>query len=174
MTLYSLTNLKHEATVDLLRNSLTSEFFDKPELLVNYLYEYRDNPANLFNNLESGRYSQGRYYVLVDDQNKFIASAGWHPYTEDTALALTRMVVAPAYRTSYIVGKEILPSILKETKGFSKVWITCNEYNRAIYDWFTTGKSISGRWPSVYKNFKPIGQHMVNHTLQYVAEHSNK
>jgi hypothetical protein len=174
MNLYSLTNLNNASTVDLLRNSITADMFDKEELLPNYLYEYKDNPANLFNNLAAGRYTYGRYYVLTDDTNKFVASAGWHPYNNNTALALTRMLVAPNYRATYVVGKEILPSIIKETKQFERVWITCNEYNRAIYDWFSTGKSMGGNWPSIYKNFKPIGQHLVNHTLQYVAEHTNK
>jgi len=174
MKLYSLTDSRDATIIKLLQTSITADMFDKEELLPNYLYEHKDNPANLFNNIASGRYAHGRYYVLTDDNNKFIASAGWHPYTSDTALALTRMLVAPEYRASYVVGREILPSIMKETRFFNKVWITCNEYNRAIYDWFRTGKSISGNWPNVYKSFKPIGQHVVNHTLQYVAEHTNK
>jgi hypothetical protein len=174
MNLYSLNNLDSKTTVNLLRNSITADMFDKAELLPNYLYEHKDNPANLFNNIESGRYTHGRYYVLTDDQDKFIASAGWHPYNNTTALALTRMLVSPKYRATYVVGKEILPSILKETRQFERVWITCNEYNRAIYDWFSTGKSVGSTWPDIYRNFKPIGQHLVNHTLQYVAEHTNK
>jgi hypothetical protein len=42
-----------------------------------------------------------------------------------------------------------------------------------LYNWFVrnedTGQSLG--WPDIYKNFKPIGQEIVNYTPQYVVEY---
>lgn len=152
--------------------------FKKQELFENYLYEHKDNPANLFYLLNSGRYKAGKYFVITDDENKFVASSGWYRYNDNTALVLTRMLVTPDYRTSYIVGHKLLPIMIEQTSDYKNVWITCNEYNKSIYNWFARsdeGKSPSlyRNWPEVYKKFKPIGQHTVNGIPQYVAALEN-
>lgn len=138
------------------------------------MYEYKNNPANLFYRLENGQFKNGSYFVITDDVDNFIAGSGWYKYNDNTALVLVRMLVTPDYRTSYIVGHKLLPLMIEEASAFKNVWITCNDYNKAIYNWFSRsheGKSPSlyRNWPEVYKKFKPIGQHKVNGIQQYVA-----
>lgn len=174
MKIYEINDLSNGRVVNILKSGLTESLFKKTKLYENYLYSYKDSPANIFNMLKNGKYSVGMYYVLADENDNYIASSGWYHYNKDTALVLTRMLVTPKYRTSYIVGHELLPLMIERTSPYSNVWITCNEYNKSIYDWFSRsseGKSPSlyRNWPEVYKKFKPIGQHTVNGIPQYVA-----
>ena len=67
--------------------------------------------------------------------------------------------------------------MFKETMNFNKLWITCNDYNISIYHAISRlneGKSagLFDQWPIIYKNFKPIGKKIVNHTEQYVVEYN--
>ena len=174
LKIHQINNLDNNDIVEILKSGITRDMFSNEQLAINYLYEHRDIPGNLFYILNQGRYSTGKYFVLtIDDQ--YIASAGWNHYNDDTALVLTRMLVHPDYRTQYIIGKEVLPIMIEETSNYKNVWITANNYNKSIYQWFdrtAKGKSTSihNQWPSTYEKFKPIGQHIVNHTLQWVAQ----
>lgn len=177
--IYEINDLSNQLVNNILRTGITVTMFDSQQLSRNYLYDHRQDPANLFNKLEKGVYIQGCYYVVTDDKDNFIASAGWHHYNDSTALALTRMLVHPQYRTQYIIGNHVLPLILDSTKNYNKIWITSNEYNQSIYKYFerihnNKSGTLFSNWPVLYKKFKPIGQHKVNNVLQWVAEHKNK
>jgi len=173
--IYEIHDLSDQKIVELLKKSISDKMFDNPDICRNYLYEYRNDSANLFYILKNGRYRQGAYFVITDFDNNFIASAGWNEYDSDTALILTRMIVQPEHRAKYIIGNHLLPKIIEQTKDYKKVWITANNYNKSIYTWFersNQGKSasLSKRWPDLYKNFEPIGQHTVYNTLQWVVQ----
>lgn len=173
--IYEINDLSDQQIIEILKTGISKDMFKKENLLENYLYEHRDKPANLFYILENGRYSAGKYFIVTDYNNNFVASAGWNHYTDDIALLLTRMIVHPTYRTQYIIGKEVLPLMIEQTKNYKKLWITANDYNKSIYDWFDRsyqGKSTAlfNNWPEIYKKFKPIGQRTVNHVLQWVVE----
>jgi len=174
LKIHQINNLDNNDIVEILKSGITRDMFSNEQLAINYLYEYRDTPGNLFYILNQGRYNTGKYFVLTIN-DRYIASAGWNHYTNDTALVLTRMLVHPNYRTQYIIGKEVLPIMIEETSEYKHVWITANNYNKSIYQWFDRAAkgqstSIHTQWPSTYEKFKPIGQHVVNHTLQWVAE----
>jgi len=174
MKIYEITDDSNTKVIEILKQGITRSMFKNNKLFENYLYEYRENAANLFYLLKQGRYKTGTYFVIADDQDNYIASSGWYEYNKDTALVLTRMLVTPEYRTSYIVGHKLLPLMIDRASKYKNVWITCNEYNKSIYNWFSRsseGKSPSlyRNWPEVYKKFKPIGQHKVNGVQQYVA-----
>ena len=83
------------------------------------------------------------------------------------------MYVSKAYRNTFIVGKMILPIIIEQTTKYEKLWMTVNDYNKPLYDWFVRNKdtSFSLGWPDIYKKFIPIGVEIVNYTPQYVVEY---
>jgi hypothetical protein len=159
--------------IEFLETSLTC--VDEPHLLENYHPDYQDNPANLFYIIKEGRFAKGNYYVLFTDDYKFAGCAGWNPLNTNIALALVRAYIPKQHRTNYVMGEHILPKILAETRDYPKVWLTFNEYNKVMYDGFermSKKKSSSLLpWPFVYRKFRPIGQHTVNNTVQYVAEY---
>jgi hypothetical protein len=174
MNIYEINDLSNTKVIEILKNGITKSMFKKQELLENYLYEYKDNPANLFYRLENGQFKNGSYFVITDEEDNFIAGSGWYKYNDNTALVLVRMLVRPDYRTTYIVGHKLLPLMLDKAARYNNVWITCNDYNKAIYDWFdrsSKGKSpaLYNNWPDLYKKFKPIGKQLVNGMQQYVA-----
>jgi len=174
MNIYEITDLDNTKVIDILKTGITVEMLDNPKLHENYLYQYKNNGANLFYRLEKGEYKKGNYFVITDHADNYVASAGWYGYNETTALVLTRMLVAPAYRTTYIVGNTLLPKIIEQTTQYPNVWITCNDYNKAIYNWFDrANKGLSpalyNNWPDIYKKFKPLGKHTVNNTEQYIV-----
>ncbi len=159
--------------IEFLEHSLSC--VDEEHLLENYHPDYKTNNANLFYIIKEGRFNLGNYYVMITDQGEFAGCAGWNQYTRNIALALVRAYIPKQYRTNYIMGENILPRILEETRDYPKVWLTFNEYNKVMYDGFermSKKKSSSLLpWPFVYRKFRPIGQHTVNNTLQYVAEY---
>jgi hypothetical protein len=174
MNIYEINDSSNTKVIDILKNGITKSMFRKEELFENYLYEYKNNPGNLFSMLERGQFKDGSYFVITDDQDNFIAGCGWYKYNGNTALVLVRMLVRPDHRTTYVVGHKVLPIILERTEHYNNVWITCNDYNKAIYDWFdrsSKGKSpaLYNNWPNLYKKFKPIGKQLVNGLQQYVA-----
>lgn len=145
------------------------------QLLDNYSPSRSHVNSNLFYILNNGRYQNGTYYVVEDDNGNYVCSAGWNMYDNDTALVLTRAYVSTEYRTSYIMGELLLPRMIESCSRFKNVWITCNKYNKAIYDWFD--RNVSGKqpalfnnWPPVYSQFEPIGLKIVNNTEQYVVQ----
>ena len=177
--IYEIHDLSNQLIFEILKSGITKEMFANDYISKNYLYEHRRNPANLFYILETGRYKQGSYFVVTDSDNNYIASAGWNHYTDDTALLLTRMLVIPKYRGSYILAKTILQQMIDQSSNYKNQWITFNEYNLTLYKWFERveqGKrgALFNNWPEIYARFKPIGQREINHTLQYVVELKNK
>lgn len=144
----------------------------------NYNPRYAAIPGNFFYDLRNGKYQkgQGNYYVIEID-GEFVCSAGWHHYDESTALLLTRMYVGEKFRNYQLGGKEILPLLLEESAGYARRWITCNEHNKTIYNMFVrlqrTDKTAPSQWPILYKKFKPIGEHIVYHTRQWVGEYED-
>jgi len=169
MIIHSISDLTNIPVITLLEENL-SKVVD-PKIAINYNPEYRDNNANLFYLLSDGRFSTGNYYVMQTESGEYAGSAGWNKYTDDTALVFVRAYVPPKFRVNYYMARYLMPKILKETNEYSKLWLTCNDYNKAIYNGLTkTG--LSSAWPLEYKLFKPIGKHMVNYVEQYVAEYA--
>jgi maltoporin len=169
MIIHSINDLTNTSVMHLLEENL-SQIIDV-NLAVNYNPKYKNNNANLFYLLDNGRFSMGNYYVMQLESGEYVGSAGWNKYTDDTALAFVRAYVPPNYRVNYYMAKYLMPKILEEAVEYKKLWITCNEHNKAIYNGLTkTG--LASAWPSEYKLFKPIGKHIVNYVEQYVAEYS--
>ena len=148
-------------------------------IIKNYHPHHRNEPANIFYILDDikGRYRTGCYYVLEDD-GKYVCSAGWNVYDLDQtiALALTRAYVDPMHRTKYYMGEYILPEIIKNTRMYKHLYITADSHNSAIYQWFVranSGKSpgMFNNWPDIYRKFKPMGKQNIYYVDQYVAEY---
>lgn len=174
MKIYTIHDDTNIDVINILRLGITPDMLKNDSLYDNYLYDRRDNPANVFHSLARGRYRNGCFYVMVDS-GQFVACAGWYPYAPDTAIVLSRMLVNPQYRTQYLVGQHLLPPMIEQTTKYNKIWITCNDYNKSIYNWFSRaseGKSptLFKNWPDIYRRFRPVGQKMVNGLLQYVVE----
>ena len=177
LEIHQITDLNNNI-IEILKSDISRDMFSSEQLAINYLYEYRNTPGNLFYILDHGRYNKGKYFVLTDN-GRYIASAGWNHYTEDTALLLTRMLVIPEYRGSYILAKTVLQKMIDQSLNYKNQWITFNEYNLTLYKWFQRveeGKrgALFNNWPEIYARFKPVGQREINHTLQYVVELKNK
>ena len=174
MNIYEINDLSNDKVIDILKYGISIGMLSNPKLHENYLYEYKHNAANLFYRLERGEYKNGTYFVITDNNDNYVASAGWYVYNRNTALVLTRMLVSPPYRTSYIIGEKVLPIMIERTQQYENVWITCNDYNKAIYHWFERANqdkspSLYNNWPEIYKKFKPIGKRIVNNVDQYVV-----
>jgi hypothetical protein len=159
--------------IEFLKTGLTCVV--EPHLLENYHPDYKTNNANLFHVIRQGRFDQGNFYVMITDEGEFAGCAGWNEMNRNIALAGVRAYIPAKFRAKYIIGEYILPRILKETQDYPKVWLTFNEYNKAMYYGFermvNSKASSLLPWPFVYRKFKPIGQHTVNNTIQYVAEY---
>lgn len=176
---YEINDLTDQKIIEVLKTGISKEMFEKENLLENYLYEHKDKSSNLFYILKNGRYLKGDYFVVTDSDDRYLASAGWNHYDQDTALLLTRMLVIPEYRGSYILANTVLQEMIDRSSNYKNRWITFNEYNLTLYKWFERvdqGKrgALFNNWPKIYSRFKPVGQKNINHTLQYVVELKNK
>lgn len=170
MIVHQIKDLSNSYVIELLKDGLKN--ISENHLLENYHPDNKHNPANLFYILKNGRFLIGNYYVLEDNNGQYVCSAGWNQLNDEIALGLVRAHTIPQYRSHFLLGKHILPTILEETKNYKKVWLTFNEYNKKIYDviaLMNQGKSVP--WPKDYRKFSPIGTKLVNNTLQYVAEY---
>lgn len=174
MIVHEIHDLSNDHVIDLMKTSFAEITDDK--IIKNYHPEYSNENSNIFFVLNKGRYKKGRgKYYVVEDQGKYICSAGWNEYDSSTALALTRMYTAPEYRGNYFVEKFILTNSLAETEHYENVWLTVNEYNKVIYSWFERAhqgraRSLFNDWPATYKLFYPIGKKTIYNTDQYVME----
>jgi len=177
MKIHEIHDLSNQHVVNLLSEHFNKSITDE-NLLKNYHPDNKNLPENLFYILRNGRYRKGlgKYYVIEID-NEYICSAGWNEYEfdKDIALLLTRMFVNEKYRAKYYSGNYILPRCIVETVDYAHCWITCNEYNKTIYDWFSRSAqgitpALYNNWPEIYRKFKPIGKKSVYFTDQYVAE----
>jgi hypothetical protein len=172
---YEISDLSNPHVNEIMKKGFQHSMFRYDILARNYCYEFRDDPRNIFYILEEGRYKDSSYFVVVDEDDNFMASAGWNGYTEDTALMITRMCVNPKYRNQYIIGNDFLPVMIERAFNYKNIWITCNDYNQVIYNWFeraAQGKppSVDKTWPDVYRRFKPIGKKEVYYVVQNVVE----
>lgn len=177
--IYEIRDLSNQKVLEILKAGISVNMFDNEDITKNYLYDHCNNPANLFYILQHGRYQHGSYFVITDAADNYLASAGWNQYNDDTALLLTRMLVIPEYRGSYILAKNVLQTMIDQTSEYKHRWITFNDYNLTLYKWFERvdqGKrgALFNNWPDIYARFLPIGQHIINHTLQHVVELTNK
>lgn len=173
MNLHSITDLSNKHIISVLEAGLAK--ISEQDLAQNYHPFYQNESSNLFYLLKQGRYQKGNYYVLEKD-GMYVGSAGWNHYTDNTALVLTRAYIVPKYRTKNLMSEYFLPRIFSEASGYEKLWITCNDYNKSIYNGLvklSKGQSAGwvNTWPEIYKNFKPIGSRLVNNTPQYIAEY---
>ena len=102
-TIQDLTNLKVLKILELGLMSVVDT-----HILKNYHPDYKNDSANLFYILEQGRYKIGKYFVITDQNDNYIASAGWNEYDDNTALCLTRMYISPNYRSNFMIGEFII------------------------------------------------------------------
>lgn len=171
--LHKIHDSSNTEVIDLLKYSLVLKG-EPNEIRKNYAPDYDYYEGNLFHMLKNGRYSQGAYYVLTTDKGEYVGSAGWNQHDKHTALVMTRMYVDINHRTSYILGRQVLPSILLDVKKYKRVWMTMNHYNKSLYAWFLRKeqKENSGiaNWPESYKKFSPLGIRVVNGVDQFVVE----
>lgn len=173
MLIHQIHDLSNTQVVKLLEQGLQK--ITKSELIKNYHPDYKSENSNLFYILKHDRFKIGNYYVIEEDNN-YICSSGWNWYKDDIALALSRTYVISEYRQRNLIANYILPLIIEDSKSYDKLWITCNEYNKTIYNAFTRiqqGKTtgLKNTWDKIYSNFLPIGIRTVNFTDQYVAEY---
>ena len=110
-----------------------------------------------------------------------MCSVGWNEYdlNSSVALLLTRMYITLKYRAQYIIGKTVLSQMIFEAQNYSKLWITANNHNKAIYTYFERASqnkrtALFNDWPDIYKRFKPIGKKTVYYTEQWVAEYDKQ
>lgn len=178
MNVFRITDLSNTKVISILRAGLSK--VDDKYIIKNYHPDYADRPENLFFILNEGRYQEGKgAYFVIEENGEYVCSAGWNKYTHDTALALTRMYTAPKYRMQYLIAKNILVKTLEETKSYNNVWLTVNEHNKALYNWFVRKEenkrsALFNDWPEIYKSFKPIGKKNVYGIEQYVVELQRK
>ena len=175
MHIYTINDLSDSKVVNILKNGL-SEITDA-RIIKNYHPDHTEFSGNLFYILDQGRYKNGlgNYFVIVDDNENYVASAGWNQYELDPtiALLLTRMYVSTTYRTQYHIANYILPKILDEVKEYEHLWATWNLHNNTMSKWFSRYEESKSTalWPEIYKKFKPIGKKIIYHTEQYVDEY---
>lgn len=159
----------------LLRQGL--EQLPEQNLAINYHPHFAKDTANLFYLLNTGRYSLGSgCYFVLEKEGQYIGSAGWNVYSDSIVLCLTRAYFVKEHRHQYYMAEYLLPKIFEQTKMFNTFWITCNDYNKNIYDGLSrmqSGRSVGlyNSWPNIYKKFVPVGTRLVNNTPQYVAEY---
>ena len=173
MIVHQINDLSNQHVVNLLKEGLTR--VDNDNLIKNYHPDYTDYNGNLFYVLNKGRYLKGTYYVLEED-GKYVGSAGWNEYTKDIALLLTRTYLVPEQRQQRLLSTYILKDMINSALNYDKLWITCNGYNMGIYNGFVRlaenkSAGLKNSWPKIFAKFKPIGPKTVYHTEQYVVEY---
>lgn len=178
MNIFKIHDLSDTKVISILESGLSE--VDDVCIVKNYHPDYADRPENLFFILKQGRYQQSRgAYFVVEENGEYICSAGWNKYTPDIALVLTRAYTAQKYRMQYLLAKHILTKAIEETKHYDKVWLTANEHNKVVYNWFVRNSenkrsALFNDWPEIYKSFKPIGKKNVYDVEQYVVELQRK
>lgn len=173
MDIYELHSDEDSPGYRILKQGLSN--LPEQDLAVNYHPYFSNEPSNLFYLLKHGRYQTGCYFVIADNDS-YLGSAGWNLYQDEIVLCLTRAYFIKNARHRYLMANLILPNILKQTSQYNRFWITCNDYNKRIYDGLVKlnqdgHAGLYDSWPKIYKKFKPIGSMVVNNTVQYVAEY---
>lgn len=173
MVIYELQSDQECQGLTLLKQGL--EKIQEQDLAINYHPHFSNDPANIFYLLKHGRYASGCYFVL-EDQGQYIGSAGWNVYNDSIVLCLTRAYFVKEYRHRYYMAEYLLPKIFEQAHTYNTFWITCNDYNKKIYDGLVRlqqnkSSGMYNSWPDVYRKFVPIGSRIVNNSVQYVAEY---
>ena len=173
MLIHQIRDLSDTKVIKILEQGLQN--VTESELIKNYHPDYKSENSNLFYILKNNRFKIGNYYVMEEDNN-YIGSSGWNWYKDDIALVLTRTYIIQKYRLRKLMTTNILPLVLEDSKPYSKLWITCNEYNKIIFKGLTRiqqgrATGLKNNWDKIYSNFIPIGIKTVNFTDQYVAEY---
>jgi hypothetical protein len=165
MKLYKVTDTSNAHIMGILHKGLSTAVGDQ-KTLENYHPDYRDNNANLFYILEHGRYADGGYFCVCDDEDNFLASSGWHPYDETTALVSSRAYVSPLGKFKYPIATFITPVAIREAWAYPELWMCFNDHNYGFFKGFSRGK-----WENhpTYKYFEPVGEATVNYTQQWVV-----
>jgi GNAT superfamily N-acetyltransferase len=177
MILHEIHDLSDKKVVSILQQGLSK--ITDPTHLQNYHPDFAEHNGNLFYILNKGRYLKGKYYVIEED-NKYICSAGWNEYELDSTIALmmTRLFVIPEYRKKFYAASHILPKALAEAKEYKHIWMSMNEHNKTLYlgfDRLHKGKrsGLFDYWPEIWSKFSPIGKRDIYYTEQYVVEYRN-
>jgi hypothetical protein len=69
--------------------------------------------------------------------------------------------------------------MLQEASNYQKTWLTVNEYNDALYQWFVRSAenkrpALFNNWPPIYKKFYHIGKKDIYYTQQHVMEYTRE
>ena len=177
MNIHAIHDLSDSSVVTLLQHNLAQVTDEK--LVKNYHPDYSDTPGNLFYILQAGRYQQskGKYWV-IEENGEYLGSAGWNEYELDReiALVLTRTYVPKKHRGQYLLANYLLPLMLQEASNYRKTWLTVNEHNDVLYQWFVRSAenkrpALFNNWPEIYKKFYPIGKKDIYYTQQHVMEY---
>jgi len=177
MNIHAIHDLSNRSVVTLLQHGLAQVTDD--QLVKNYHPDYIDTPGNLFYILQAGRYrqSKGKYWV-IEENSEYLGSSGWNEYELDTdiALVLTRTYIPKKHRGQYLLANHLLPLMLQESSNYRKTWLTVNEHNSVLYQWFVRSAenkrpTLFNNWPKIYKKFYPIGKKDIYYTEQHVMEY---
>lgn len=163
--LYRITDTSNTHAMSILRRGLSTATGDQ-KTLENYHPDYSTHNANLFYILEHGRYARGAYFFVCDENDNFLASSGWHPYNDTTALVSSRAYVAPLGQHQYPIATHITPVAIREAWAYPELWMCFNDHNLGFFKGFSRGK-----WENhpTYKYFEPAGEAVVNYTPQWIV-----
>ena len=180
MKIYTIHDLSNLHVINILKKEFNK--ITDTNIISNYHPDYSDTAGNLFYILQAGRYrlSKGKYWVM-EENGEYLGSAGWNEYELDTdvALVLTRTYVPKKFRGQYLLANHLLPMMLQETSNYQKTWLTVNEHNDVLYQWFLRSSenkrpALFNNWPQIYKKFYPIGKKDIYYTQQYVLEYTKE
>ena len=180
MNIHAIHDLTNPHVINILKKEFNT--ITDTNIISNYHPDYSDTACNLFYILQAGRYrlSKGKYWVM-EENGEYLGSAGWNEYELDTdvALVLTRTYVPKKFRGQYLLANHLLPMMLQETSNYQKTWLTVNEHNDVLYQWFLRSSenkrpALFNNWPQIYKKFYPIGKKDIYYTQQYVLEYTKE
>ena len=180
MKIHAIHDLSNLHVINILKKEFNK--ITDTNIISNYHPDYSDTAGNLFYILQAGRYrlSKGKYWVM-EENGEYLGSAGWNEYELDTdvALVLTRTYVPKKFRGQYLLANHLLPMMLQETSNYQKTWLTVNEHNDVLYQWFLRSSenkrpALFNNWPQIYKKFYPIGKKDIYYTQQYVLEYTKE
>ncbi len=180
MKIHVIHDLSNPHVINILKKEFNT--ITDTNIISNYHPDYSDTTGNLFYLLQSGRYteSKGKYWVM-EENGEYLGSAGWNEYEldPDVALVLTRTYVSKKFRGQYLLATHLLLMMLQEASNYQKTWLTVNEHNDVLYQWFLRSAenkrpALFNNWPQIYKKFYPLGKKDIYYTQQYVMEYTKE
>lgn len=160
--LLALCNVAYKLNEPAHENYDVSDWQNKPHTLLNLLYHKRR--FGIFN--------------IVSDQERPIAMSGAYVF-KDVPIIGVRAFTHPDYRGGghWSQARHIFPKQIDwaESKGYSKVWMTFNEYNYKLVNFLkrmSEGKASTFGGPrEIYQNLKWYNELIeIQYTNQIVAE----